>query len=95
MPAITGASGAPAGISKSLLGAWNLPGARTKRPRELRLGNARAYADLAREGVIETRPGRGVFIIPKRRVFAREEARRRLEPLTNTFALRLDPDYFT
>lgn len=44
---------------------------------------ARAYADLAREGVIETRPGRGVFIIPKRRVFVREEARRRLEPLLN------------
>lgn len=45
---------------------------------------ARAYADLAREGVIETRPGRGVFIIPKRRVLAREEGRRRLEPLLNT-----------
>ena len=45
---------------------------------------ARAYADLAREGVIETRPGRGVFIITKRRVFAREEARRRLEPLINS-----------
>jgi GntR family transcriptional regulator len=45
---------------------------------------ARAYADLAREGVIETRPGRGVFLIPKRRVLAREEGRRRLEPLMNT-----------
>lgn len=45
---------------------------------------ARAYADLAREGVIETRPGRGVFIIPKRKVITREEARRRLEPLMNT-----------
>jgi GntR family transcriptional regulator len=42
---------------------------------------ARAYADLAREGVLESRPGRGVFIIQKRRVFAREEGRRRLEPL--------------
>jgi GntR family transcriptional regulator len=45
---------------------------------------ARAYAELAREGVIETQPGRGVFIIPKRKVMAREEARRRLEPLINT-----------
>ena len=45
---------------------------------------ARAYADLAREGVIETRPGRGVFLIPNRRVLAREEGRRRLEPLMNT-----------
>ena len=42
---------------------------------------ARAYGDLMREGLIESRPGRGVFIIQKRRVFAREEGRRRLEPL--------------
>ena len=58
---------------------------------------ARAYADLAREGVIETQPGRGVFIIPKRKVFAREEARRRLEPLINTLiseglAMDFSPD---
>ena len=45
---------------------------------------ARAYGDLAREGLIETRPGRGVFIIRKRKVFTREEGRRRLEPLINT-----------
>lgn len=42
---------------------------------------ARAYSDLAREGLIESRPGRGVFIIRKRRVYTREEGRRRLEPL--------------
>lgn len=42
---------------------------------------ARAYGELAREGLIESRPGRGVFIIQKRRVFARAEGRRRLEPL--------------
>jgi GntR family transcriptional regulator len=42
---------------------------------------ARAYGDLAREGLIESRPGRGVFITRKRRVFTREEGWRRLEPL--------------
>jgi GntR family transcriptional regulator len=44
---------------------------------------ARAYAELAREGLIESRAGRGVFIIHKRKVFTREEGRRRLEPLVN------------
>ena len=58
---------------------------------------ARAYADLAREGVIETRPGRGVFIIEKRKIFSREEGRRRLEPLLNTLiseglAMDFSPD---
>ncbi len=42
---------------------------------------ARAYTDLAREGMIESRPGRGVFIIRKRKMFTREEGRRRLEPM--------------
>jgi GntR family transcriptional regulator len=42
---------------------------------------ARAYADLSREGLLETRPGLGVFISRKRRVYTREEGRRRLEPL--------------
>jgi GntR family transcriptional regulator len=42
---------------------------------------ARAYTDLAREGLIESRAGRGVFLIRKRRVFTREEGWRRLEPL--------------
>jgi GntR family transcriptional regulator len=45
---------------------------------------ARAYTDLAREGLIESRPGRGIFIIPKRKVFTREEGWRRLEPLIDT-----------
>lgn len=45
---------------------------------------ARAYGDLAREGLIETRPGLGVFIIQKRRVFHAAEGRRRLEPLINS-----------
>lgn len=41
---------------------------------------AKAYADLARAGLIESRPGRGVFITRKRRVFTPEEGWRRLEP---------------
>jgi GntR family transcriptional regulator len=42
---------------------------------------ARAYADLARDGLIESRAGRGVFVIQKRKIFTREEGWRRLEPL--------------
>jgi GntR family transcriptional regulator len=42
---------------------------------------ARAYTDLAREGMIESRPGRGVFVTRKRKMFTREEGRRRLEPI--------------
>ena len=42
---------------------------------------ARAYAELAREGLVESRAGRGLFVIKKRKVFSREEGRRRLEPL--------------
>ena len=42
---------------------------------------ARAYADLAREGLIESRAGRGVFVTRKRKMFTREEGWRRLEPL--------------
>ena len=41
----------------------------------------RAYTDLAHEGLIESRAGRGMFITRKRKMFTREEGRRRLEPL--------------
>lgn len=41
---------------------------------------ARAYGDLAQEGLIESRAGRGVFVTLKRRVFTREEGWRRLGP---------------
>ena len=40
-----------------------------------------AYADLTRDGLIESRAGRGVFIAQKRKVFTKEEGWRRLEPL--------------
>ena len=42
---------------------------------------AHAYADLTRDGLIESRAGRGVFIVQKRKVFTPEEGWRRLEPL--------------
>jgi len=42
---------------------------------------ARAYGELMREGLLESRAGRGVFITPKRKVFSRDEGWRRLEPL--------------
>ena len=58
---------------------------------------ARAYADLARDGLIEPRPGRGVFVTRKRKVFTREESWRRLEPLLDgvigeAMALDFTPD---
>jgi GntR family transcriptional regulator len=44
---------------------------------------ARAYADLMREGLLESRAGRGVFITRKRKVYSRAEGWRRLEPMLN------------
>ena len=44
---------------------------------------ARAYGELMREGLLESRAGRGVFITHKRKVFSRAEAWRRLDPLLN------------
>ena len=40
---------------------------------------ARAYGELVREGVAESRQGRGVFITERRQVYADAERRRRLE----------------
>jgi GntR family transcriptional regulator len=54
---------------------------------------AKAYADLARNGVIEARAGRGMFVNRKRKVFTREEGWRRLEPLIESLlgeALAMD-----
>ncbi len=44
---------------------------------------ARAYSDLMREGLLESRAGRGVFLTRKRKIYSREEGWRRLEPLLN------------
>jgi len=40
---------------------------------------ARAYQDLIREGVLESRAGRGVFVAERRQVFSEEESERRLQ----------------
>jgi GntR family transcriptional regulator len=40
---------------------------------------AKAYAELARQGVIEARQGKGVFIAKRRQIYSRAERIRRLE----------------
>lgn len=42
---------------------------------------AKAYAELARERVIDSRQGRGVFVAPPRQMYTRSERARRLGPL--------------
>jgi GntR family transcriptional regulator len=54
---------------------------------------AKAYGELARDGIIESRAGRGIFIIQKRKVFSAEEAWRRLDPMLDALigeAMALD-----
>ncbi len=42
---------------------------------------ARAYGELARDGVIESQQGRGYFVATKRQVYTKAHRRRRLAPL--------------
>ena len=42
---------------------------------------AKAYAELSREGLLETQQGRGVFIAERRRMYTKPEQSRRLEPV--------------
>ncbi len=42
---------------------------------------ARAYQELIREGLLESRSGRGVFVAERRQVFSRAEQTRRLRHL--------------
>ena len=40
---------------------------------------ARAYGDLARDGLVVGQPGRGLTVAPRRRMLSEEERNRRLE----------------
>jgi GntR family transcriptional regulator len=47
---------------------------------------AKAYGELVREGVLESHPGRGVFVASeKRQVYSRAERRRRLRQALDAF----------
>lgn len=46
---------------------------------------ARAYGDLVREGVLESRHGKGAFVARRRKVFTKQERLRRLEPVLQAF----------
>ena len=45
---------------------------------------ARAYGELARDGVIESQRGKGYFVARKRQVYAKAERRRRLSVLLDS-----------
>jgi GntR family transcriptional regulator len=58
---------------------------------------ARAYSDLARDGVIESRGTVGYFVAPRRQLYTRPERRRRIEPtlrayLSEAFILGFTPE---
>jgi GntR family transcriptional regulator len=39
----------------------------------------RAYGELVREGILESRPGRGMFISKRRQIYSRAERTRRID----------------
>jgi len=45
----------------------------------------RAFADLAREGLVDAQPGRGFFIAERRQPYSRTERERRLRAAVETF----------
>lgn len=47
---------------------------------------AKAYAELQRDGLIESQPGRGVFVAKKRTVYTKSERTRRLNDAIERFA---------
>ncbi len=46
---------------------------------------AKAYVELVRDGVIESRHGRGVFVAKKRSIYTKAERNRRLETVLDAF----------
>jgi len=65
-----------------------LPSVRTLAERLLVNPNtvAKAYSELAREGIIDSQQGRGVFIAPLRQIYTKAERARRIEPLLEALA---------
>ena len=61
-------------------------GLRLRFPRTKPNTVARAYGELARDGVIESRQGKGYFVAQKRQVYTKAERRRRLSPLLDALA---------
>jgi GntR family transcriptional regulator len=58
---------------------------------------AKAYNELSRDGVIETKQGRGVFIAKRRNIYTKAERTRRLETALDAFigevvTLDFEPD---
>lgn len=47
---------------------------------------AKAYAELSREGIIETQQGKGVFIARPRQMYTKAERLRRIEPYIEALA---------
>jgi GntR family transcriptional regulator len=41
---------------------------------------ARAYGELLREGIVESRAGKGMFVAPRRQIYTKPERLRRIEP---------------
>src|SRR5688572_16008801 len=39
----------------------------------------RAYGELVREGILESRPGRGMFVSKRRQIYSRAERTRRID----------------
>ena len=52
---------------------------------------ARAYGELARDGVIESQRGKGYFVARKRQVYAKAERRRRLSGLLEALVSEAAP----
>ena len=46
---------------------------------------ARAYGELARDGLLEARPGKGFFVSDKRQVYSKAERARRLDEALEDF----------
>jgi GntR family transcriptional regulator len=45
----------------------------------------RAYGELVREGIVESRGTRGMFVLPRRQLYKQAERRRRIQPTLKAF----------